>query len=162
MAAATRPIEDMMLEQTEYIDMLDGRMSREEKAALKDLKGQIARIKRLSPDTTLSENETILGAKESYWLDIKNYDPPDVSKAHSWPMLILQGERDYQVTKQDYENWEKSLKSHNNVTFKMYPELNHLFMQGKGKSTPDEYYRAGHVSKQVIDDIADWIKSVGI
>ena len=133
MAAATRPIEDMIIEQTEYIDMLDGTMSKEEEAELKTLKDQAARIKKLVPDTALAQDNLLLGAKSSYWLDIRNYDPPDITKAHSWPMLILQGERDYQVTKTDFENWEKALKSHNNVTFKLYPNLNHLFMEGEGK-----------------------------
>lgn len=160
MAAATRPIEDMIVDQTEYIDMLDGTMSKQEEADLKELKNEAARIKKLASDTALSKDNIILGAKSSYWLDIANYDPPDVTKAHSWPMLILQGERDYQVTKQDYENWEKALKSHQNVTFKLYPNLNHLFMAGEGKSTPDEYYKTGHVSQQVIDDIVNWINSI--
>ena len=160
MAAATRPVEDMIIEQTEYIDMLDGTMSEEEEADLKKIKDEAARIKKLAADTALAQDSIILGVRSSYWLDIENYDPPDVTKAHSWPMLILQGERDYQVTKTDYENWKKALKSHENVTFKLYPNLNHLFMEGEGKSTPDEYYKTGHVSKQVIDDIVNWIKSV--
>ncbi len=31
-------------------------------------------------------------------------------------------------------------------------------MAGKGKITPAEYNRAGHISKAVIEDIAHWIK----
>jgi hypothetical protein len=46
------------------------------------------------------------------------------------------------------------------VTFKSYPNLHHLFMtgSGKGKSKPEEYAIAGHVDKEVIVDIAAWIK----
>jgi hypothetical protein len=40
-----------------------------------------------------------------------------------------------------------------------YPKLNHLFMEGEGKSTPAEYSRAGNVAASVIDDIARWIES---
>ena len=75
-------------------------------------------------------------------------------------MLILQGERDYQVTMVDFNNWKEGLSSQDNVTFKLYPRLNHLFAAGEGKSTPGEYQNPGHVDKQVIEDIAQWIKEI--
>ena len=45
-----------------------------------------------------------------------------------------------------------------NARLKSYPDLNHLFIVGKGKSKPDEYEKAGHVDAVVIEDIAAWIK----
>ena len=56
-------------------------------------------------------------------------------------MLILQGGRDYQVTQADFEGWKKALAGHGNVTFKLYPSLNHLFMDvGEGShSVPSDY-----------------------
>jgi hypothetical protein len=44
------------------------------------------------------------------------------------------------------------------VTFKLYPKLNHLFIAGEGKSTPDEYAQPGHVEETVVADIAEWIR----
>jgi uncharacterized protein len=73
------------------------------------------------------------------------------------PMLILQGERDYQVTMADLQGWRDALGSRKNVTIKSYPTLNHLFMTGDGKATPSEYERPGHVADFVLDDIAAWI-----
>jgi hypothetical protein len=35
--------------------------------------------------------------------------------------------------------------------------LNHLFISGTGKSTPEEYSLPGHVAEEVIQDIAAWI-----
>ena len=72
-------------------------------------------------------------------------------------MLILQGGRDYQVTRVEYDGWLKALSGRPNVAFKLYPSLNHLFMEGAGKSTPQEYDKRGPVSQTVIDDIAAWI-----
>jgi hypothetical protein len=72
-------------------------------------------------------------------------------------MLILQGARDYQVTTEDLEGWKKALSSRDNVQFKLYPALNHLFMTGEGKSTPAEYDVAGHVAEEVVADTAAWI-----
>ena len=58
---------------------------------------------------------------------------------------------------QDLDGWKKTLSGRRNVTIKSYPDLNHLFMEGAGKSRPEEYQKAGHVSRQVITDIAAWI-----
>ena len=72
---------------------------------------------------------------------------------------MLQGGRDYQVTEKDFEGWKKSLSLREDVEFKLYPRLNHLFIEGKGKSSPAEYSLAGHVAQPVIEDIAEWIKN---
>ena len=77
-------------------------------------------------------------------------------------MLILQGERDYQVTMEDFGLWRKALGPRKNVIFKTYPGLNHLFIHGKGKCTPSEYLTPGHVSATVIDDIVTWIEKLPV
>lgn len=100
-----------------------------------------------------------LGVSAHYWLDLRGYKPEEVAKTLKEPILILQGGRDYQVTRADFEGWKQALSSKRNVVFKLYPELNHLFIAGEGKSTPTEYGKAGHVSEQVINDIANWIGS---
>ena len=76
----------------------------------------------------------------------------------SLPMLILQGERDYQVSMQDFQLWQQLLEEKNNVVFHSYPHLNHPFMPGEGKSTPMEYQIENHVAAYVIDDIAKFIQ----
>jgi uncharacterized protein len=43
------------------------------------------------------------------------------------------------------------------VSFIAYPKLNHLFIEGKGKSAPAEYFIPGNVAKDVIEDIVKWI-----
>jgi hypothetical protein len=73
-------------------------------------------------------------------------------------MLILQGERDYQVTMADFALWKASVGSAKGVVMKSYPALNHLFEPGEGKSMPAEYNKPGHVAPVVIDDIAKFVK----
>ena len=72
-------------------------------------------------------------------------------------MLVLQGERDYQVTMDDFASWQRALGSRANVQFKSYPALNHVFIAGSGPSAPAEYQRPGHVDEAVVRDIAAWI-----
>lgn len=159
LAGSTRPLEDMILEQMRYIFSLDGKLSDEEKAQLDEIKRQGEQIKNLKPSDAQSA-KLLLGAPASYWLDLRGYDPTQAAKLLKRPMLILQGERDYQVTMEDFARWKAALGSQPNVTFKSYPKLNHLFIEGEGKSTPSEYEMLGHVAQIVIDDIADWIKKI--
>ena len=100
----------------------------------------------------------VANAPASYWLDLRGYDPPAVAKGLTLPMLILQGERDYQVPMDEFAKWKAALSDKSNVTFHSYSALNHLFIAGTGKSLPAEYQTAGHVDEAVIRDIADWIK----
>ncbi|MGA2156363.1 MAG: alpha/beta fold hydrolase, partial [Bryobacteraceae bacterium] len=112
-------------------------------------------VKALQPGH--EDGPAILGAFPHYWLDLRGYDPVAQAAKITRPLLILQGERDYQVTMKDFEIWKAALAGHANVTLKSYPALNHLFVEGKGKSVPAEYMTPGHVSGEAIGDIARWI-----
>ena len=162
LAGSTRPLEDLVLEQTRYILSLDGTLSPEAQKKLKEIEQQIAKVKSatLSKDTPMSELP--LGVPATYWLDLRGYDPANAAKELRKPMLILQGERDYQVTMEDFANWKKALGSRKDVPFISYSSLNHLFVEGKGKSVPAEYSVPGNVAKVVIDDIANWIEGLHI
>jgi fermentation-respiration switch protein FrsA (DUF1100 family) len=100
-------------------------------------------------------------APEAYWKDFDAYAPTRTAATLATPMLILQGERDYQVTLADLQGWREATQEHPGVTIKSYPTLNHLFLPGEGKSTPSEYERAGHIPEYVLDIIASWIKQRG-
>jgi surfactin synthase thioesterase subunit len=76
-------------------------------------------------------------------------------------MLVLQGERDYQVTMKDFGGWRRTLDGKSGATLKTYPSLNHLFVSGAGTPSPAEYERPGHVDEGVVDDIAKWVTAAG-
>lgn len=156
LAGSTRPTEDLILEQTRYILGLDGSLSADDESVLTKLKEKVDAVKSLEPD---SEKENVLGAPTSYWLDLRGYSPAQEAKKMSSPLLVLQGERDYQVTMKDFANWKNGLKDRENVTFKSYPDLNHLLMAvGKGMSTPQEYEVASNVSEEVVSDLVAWME----
>lgn len=80
------------------------------------------------------------------------------------PILIMQGEKDFQTKKDvDYAAYRELLKDRENVTFRLYENLNHLFMPsvyGKIKEASREYKKEQHVQENVMDDISEWISSV--
>jgi hypothetical protein len=69
----------------------------------------------------------------------------------------LQGERDYQMSMDEFARWKAALSGRPHVAFHSYPALNHLFIAGTGKSVPAEYDQPSHVAEPVVVDIAAWI-----
>jgi len=156
LAGTTRPLEDVILEQNNYFAMLDGSILKDEQARLDELKRLVGKIKSLK-ESDRNSTEVYLGVPASYWIDLQNYNPPLESKPLKQPILVLQGERDYQVTMTDFQNWKNALGNKKSVTFKTYPKLNHLFMSGEGVPSPADYEKTNHISQEVISDIAAWI-----
>lgn len=157
LAGATRPLEDILLEQAKYLLSLTDTLSDEVREKVEEIEAQVARVKAPSLSPATPASELPLGVPAPYWLDLRGYKPADAAKRLKQPMLILQGERDYQVTKADFDGWKAALSARRNVTLKAYPTLNHLFIEGQGPATPAEYEEPGHVAPAVVDDIAAWI-----
>ncbi|MCX6144286.1 MAG: alpha/beta fold hydrolase [Ignavibacteriales bacterium] len=157
LAGLTRPLEDVILEQMTYIIGLKGSLSDADKKQLEEIRKQVDKVKNFK-ESDVNSSELVFATPPSYWIDVRGYDPPEVARTLAHPMLVLQGERDYQVTMKDFERWKAALGGKSSVEFKSYPKLNHLFIEGEGKSIPSEYDKVGHVAEYVIEDIAGWIK----
>ncbi len=157
MAGPVRPLEDLMLEQFTYIFGLDG-ISAEDQAQLDELAVQVARVKDPNLTAAAAVDGLPLGTPASFWLDLRGYNPAEAARGLKQSMLILQGGRDYQVTSVDFDGWKSALASRSDVQLKLFPDLNHLFVAGEGKSTPAEYENEGHVAEEVVAEIAEWIR----
>lgn len=158
MAPTARNLADLMVEQMEYLANLDGQIDEKEAAQIQEARAAADKIK----SGSLKEGEVALGAPKAYWDDLSAHDPVEIAKHLNLPILILQGERDYQVTMVDLEIWKQALSGKPNVTIKTYPDLNHLFMSGSGKSTPDEYFVPSNLAEEVVADIVDWVNSLNL
>jgi fermentation-respiration switch protein FrsA (DUF1100 family) len=138
--------------------MADGTISSEEQKQIDEALALVERV------TTLKATDPpvmVVGASlpASYLVDLRDYDPRAAAQSLKMPMLILQGERDYQVTMADFARWKTAVGARADVLMKSYPALNHLFIAGTGRSMPVEYLTAGHVAEEVVRDIVEWILS---
>ena len=158
LAGSTRPLEDLMVEQYEYLVPLQSAGSEEARKqgqkALADVHAGAAAVKAMTAAD--EKGAVIMNIPRSYWLALKGYNPPALAATLRSRLCILQGERDYQVTMTDFGNWKSALGNRKDIVLKSYPALNHLFEEGVGKSTPAEYFKAGHIAGEVIEDIANW------
>lgn len=157
MAGPAGNIVDIIPEQIEYMALLNDTISAAEQMQINSVKWMMEKIK--SP--TLS-NKTpkgmLMGVSATYWKSVLSYDQVQTAKKLTLPVLILNGERDYQVMPKEFAEWQKQLEGHKNISFKLYPKLNHLFLEGEGKPGPAEYEHPGHVPQYVIDDLVKFIK----
>ena len=144
MAANQRPLEDLMLDELVALGLKGN--------DLVQAKAAVARVKSLEQND--ADAPPTFGLPAAYWLDLKGYDPAAEAKKLSVPLLILYGERDFQVPKVDFDLWQSGLAGRKNVTARSYPALNHAFVAGSGPSTEKEYDKPGHVAPEVVDDIA--------
>lgn len=94
-----------------------------------------------------------------WWFEMRDFVPMNVAAGQSAPLLIVQGGNDWQVPVRQFEDWKKALKDRTNVTYKLYPNMNHLLYDFDGISIGNEYGGAFNVSSELIGDIADWIES---
>ena len=158
MAGPSIPLADHILEQNEYFYEAAGRPA-EAAAQMQEVRDQVALVKSGNVTLKTSPSKLPLNVSGAWWIDNINYDVVKTAQGIKNNMLILQGERDYQVTMKDVELWKKGLGNRKNVSYKTYPKLNHLFQEGEGKSMPSEYNVENHIPAYVLEDIAAWVKT---
>jgi hypothetical protein len=147
MGSTVRPLEDLILER-----VLQQNLPAQQTAVAKD---KVAKIKKL--EASDEDGPPVLGLPVAYWVDLKGYDAAAALKKLGIPVLVLQGERDFQTTMEDFGLWKQAVSGMKGSTAQSYPALNHLFVAGQGKSTEAEYKTPGHVAPEVIDVIAKFM-----
>jgi dienelactone hydrolase len=156
LAGNARPLEDLVVEQVRYEASLAGPVTPAIQKAIDDAEASAKAMRNpdLKPGMTVMMMRSVLPA--SYVLDLRAYHPTEVAASLTVPILVMQGERDYQVTMTDFGLWRAALAGHPNATLKSYPGLNHYFMAGTGPGSPAEYMKPNHVERAVIEELAAW------
>jgi dienelactone hydrolase len=154
LAGPTRPIPDLIEDQTAYL-VAAGSASEESVAPMR---AEARKIREIDPKNP--PEGRLLGATAAYWIDLASYDPAAKARSNGLPILVLQGARDYQVTGKDLDGWKKGLEGASFARFQTFPEANHLFVNGQGKSLPSENQMAGNVGGNVVEAIAAWVKAL--
>jgi uncharacterized protein len=148
MSAPARPLEDWYVETVESMGVTGQQLDARKAAA--------AKVKKLDPGD--ADSPALFGLSAPYWLDLKGYDPTAEAKKLTIPSLVLEGDRDFQVIPKEFDAWKSGLTGRRDAVFKDFPNLNHYFIAGEGKSTEQEYRKpGGHVAAEVIDTIAKFV-----
>lgn len=90
-----------------------------------------------------------------------DHDPLATARQLRQPVLIQHGALDRQVTVGQADTLGAAIRAAGNrdVTVKIYPRLNHLFLPTDGDGSPAEYgsLRVQRVPDEVLDDLALWL-----
>ena len=162
LAGGTEPLQWAAVRQVRYLASLDPTTAAASQPAIDTMTGQAKQVDSpdLSPDTP--DDQLPFAMPAPYWLDLRNYDPVATAAALDKPMLICQGERDYQATvADDLAGWQAGLHARPNVTIRTYPADNHFFFPGTGPSNPAELAAPQHLDLQLVTDINDWLTAAG-
>lgn len=158
LAGTLRPMEDVVIEQLEYLAGLPGAGQEEAKNILNSTRDELETFRR----GAAKENPTLMGVPMSYWQDLTSHlgdRGASAIRGFEGRVLVMNGGRDYQIKRVDFELWREVLTGRSGVTFQWVPDVNHLFCRGKGMSTPAEYMSTEkHVSSEVVKGLARWIK----
>jgi len=153
---------DAMLEQQEVVigKMKELGLPSEMIAAQEQTEAMVQQIAVLLEDPAYSKDNMPQAFPMSpayWWYEQRDYVPAEAMKDVEKPLLIMQGENDWQVTMKQFEGWKTALEGHEQVTFTSYPNMNHLLTEYEGISIGLEYATPANVSSKLITDLADWI-----
>ena len=162
MAGTPRRLEAVLFEQLdEFIKNSSGLtryLATRQKAGL---------VKKLTGIYEMDDEKTktikILGGTTAYYFkDLGEPDVPAFLAETKKPILVMQGVKDAQVRVDlDFDKYKELLAGRDNTFFKLYPELNHLFIKsayGDLKNVKKDYKIPGKVAEYAMDDIAAFIK----
>jgi len=164
MAGSPRKLEEIMLDQNETVlHSTKGLVHWIVEKQLSKLVAMFDGLYQLS-DEEAKAKKTGGGTTLYYFKEMGEHAAADYLKDLEKPILILQGEKDFQATvEKDFHAYKELLAEKNNVTFHLYENLNHAFVPsvyGDIMKAKQEYNVEQHIGDDVISDIASWIKNV--
>ena len=158
MAASPRPLEVLIREQYDFLYSLMPEITEEQQAEKDALFAELDKLQDLD---SLSEDDMVAGAYSSYWKWLAEYDILQAAGEITQPVLLLQGEEDYQATMEDFRLWKDAFGNKENWQLISYPGLTHVFMPGRKTEGTAVYAGNGKVQENVILDIASFITGTG-
>ena len=164
MAGTPRRLEDAMKEQLgETLDQMNHFVKKLASGSINKLLKKFDGMYDM-PDEQAKKIKIGNGATLYYFKDMGQTTVAEYMAQVNKPMLIMQGDKDFQVKADvDFAIYKEMLKDRNNVTFKLYKNLNHAFVNsvyGTISKAKQEYNVEQHIGENVIADIANWIKEI--
>ncbi|MCR5485846.1 MAG: alpha/beta fold hydrolase [Clostridiales bacterium] len=119
-------------------------------SGLYEMSDEMARKKKFAGNLTLY-----------YFKEMGRKTAADYLSESEKPLLVMQGGKDFQVLPDDdFKKLRELFESRANTVFRLYPDLNHLFVNAIYSDilkASKEYSQERHIGEEVIGDIASFI-----
>ena len=153
MAGVAKRGADVSFEQQEDLLRSDTTMTEETRASLREKQKEAVK--------TILAGGDIPGQKVNAWTrEYFAYDPLPMVRKMKQPLLILQGERDRQVDQSHAAMLADAARTAGNrdVTVKVFPTLNHLFLPSTtGSFSEYSHLATNAVPDTVLDALTEWV-----
>jgi uncharacterized protein len=157
LAPSLESLDVAYLRQIRYLAKLDGHIDESEEARLEDTAKQLESLQRIKAGREL-DGPLPMGVPLSYWKSLWEYDPVSVARETGLPILALFAGRDYQVlADSSLAELKFGLPEGQEFEAHIYRKLGHTFMPMDDPPNPATLMTPGHVSAEVVDEIARWI-----
>ena len=130
MAGSPRKLEEIIMTQNnDVLNSLNMFLKMIARKQIEALSSKFNNIYNLSDEEAKSTKVLGKYVRAYYLKEMGEHPSTNYLKALDKPVLILQGDKDFQVSlEKDFDAYKRVLGDTQNVTFKLYPNLNHLFM----------------------------------
>jgi len=161
LAGSPRALHEIMLEQNaEILPQVNKLLQWIVKKQIAKLSAAFAEIDTIS-DEQAKKIKMGSGTTLYYFKEMNDHSASSYLKKLQKPILVLQGEKDFQVkADKDFALYQQLLEGKPNASFKLYKDLNHAFVPsvyGSIAKAKQEYNVEQHIGEEVISDIANWI-----
>lgn len=99
--------------------------------------------------------------KPSYWASLNALNTKEDILNFPGKLLIMQAKNDFQIlTNRNYYEYVDLLSNHENVKFKLFEGLNHIYSESENNNYDMSIYdKESSVRSDVIDEISQWINN---
>lgn len=158
LAPPARTYTEIIYDRAQSILKMDGSLSHSDINELTNIRRRADIINRSTESESDAGTNRFFGHPVSYWISMNRLDAVSAARAYRGRVLVMYGKRDFETPAKDYAVWTNALKNRQNTVFNIYDNLDHLFIRGYQKSSPEQYKYPGHFDGEALQDIALWIR----
>jgi pimeloyl-ACP methyl ester carboxylesterase len=162
LSANARRLEDLIDYQMRYLTGFDDLITDEEEQIIIENTARSRNIRNGDYTDSTSAENLLAYWPGTFWRGVSAYDPVATVQSNSvTPFFLLQGEKDYQITMEDFATWKTAVGDMPNVSMQSFPGLTHLFTPtDANRGSPQDYFVPSNVDEGVIEAIAAWVKEL--
>ena len=161
LAGAARPLDKIITDQVVYLNRLAGATDQEVQEALNEQEKFYALVRSRADWGEVGGQRVYL----KWFREHFQHDPSATIAQVKAPVLILQGEKDFQVPRGEAVALGEALDKagHRDHKVVIFPNLDHLFMYVEGASTMESYLeKERHIEPVALQAIGDWLDEHGL
>lgn len=156
LAGTSRSLWDIIFDQNVMsMDYTPSLKEEDKKRAIESLKGQIKALNEAKEGDEISFGNI----DANYVISLNNLKLGEKYKKLDAPILLLQGDKDFQVTLKDFEKLKEDLKDNKNMKAVLIENMTHILMPSKGKFLSYDYNDENKLDEKLVKEMVDFLDS---